>query len=192
MRRIIVSLLSVLVLVCAAACGDDDSDGASSSAGGSGDGAGAGEADAPEDTTVDDTGGSAVGGGATGTAVAVVGDERFEFVVEVCTFSPEEAANDAVLFGLNGVGDGGTSIDVVRQMGFAGTGTERDHDADPFDSIDIVAGSFMDPDLWWSSFSIEPVLEFDGRQVRADVDWMDETGDGGFDTVAGTFEATCP
>jgi hypothetical protein len=136
------------------------------------------------------------GPGGMGSGSLTIEGETWEFDVFHCA-EGADTGNANVTFSLNGEGEGDIHVSVTRQLGFSGTGTERDPEAEPVDTISLYVGNPADPDVGWhasgGSLTVyDSFLEFDGNSVYATAQFGDTTGASGTDTSEGVFEATCP
>jgi hypothetical protein len=154
---------ALLTLLCLHGC--DDGDG--------GDGQGPGPGPGP---------------GERGSGTLTIGDQTWEFEVLNC-LEGAETGNEDVTFASTGVGEGDMHVSVTRQLGFSATGTERDPDAEPIDTINLYIGNPADPEVNWQAAG-GPFLEIGANTVRATTDFYDNTGSS--DSAPGEFEITCP
>lgn len=190
-KRSLIVLFSALALV-AVSCGDDGetdaSDAPSADAGAAdADSADAGDStpeDAAEDAAADiaedlvdnlaETQASQGGGSATLT----VGDQTWTFDSVLCAFGEEMIGQEGAVFNLSSIQDGLQMYASIDSFG---------HSV----SLDDIE-DFQNPSVSLSSaFGAGEFIQLDGKNVAAEIGFMDGTTDD-FTETPGTFTATCP
>lgn len=181
MKKLLV-LLGVAVLL-AGACGGDDDDG-SASAGDDG----APSIDVDAEDFIDDPEAAAeelaedleevqaaVGGG---SATLTVGGETWTFTSVLCAFGEDEIGQEGAEFVLSSIQDGLQMYASIDSFGHSVSLNDIQDFENP--SVDLS-----------TAFGGGEVIQVDGKNISAVAEFMDGTSDG-FETVEGTFEATCP
>ncbi len=111
-----------------------------------------------------------------GSATLVVGDQTWTFGPVLCAFGPDEIGQEGAEFVLSAIQDGMQMYVSIDDFG-------------EFITLDDVT-DFENPSVGIGS-SGGMAIEIDGKSVRAEGEFFDNVA-GGFDTITGTFEATCP
>lgn len=192
-RSILIALVAALALLLAA-CGDDGDDSSTAvdaddatSTDTDGDDAG----DDGMDTDGDDAGDEGLeesidgmvddledlqdsqGGG---SATLRIGEQEWTFAPVLCAFGEEQIGQEGAEFVLSSIQDGAQMYATIDSFG---------HSV----SLDDVE-NFEDPSVGYSSFG-DFTLTVDGKNASGEGEFMDTTTDS-FETVAGSFTATCP
>ena len=184
-RRTTCALVATLALLFAA-CSSDDSDSATDP----GDSAVASDAVATTDSDPEDAGGdledsidemaedleatqAAQGGG---TATLVVGDQEWIFESVLCAFGEDQIGQEGAVFNLSSIQDGMQMYASIDSFGHSVSLTDIEDFENPSVSLDAFGGEF---------------ILLDGKTVTAEAEFTDGTSES-FDTVTGTFTASCP
>lgn len=112
-----------------------------------------------------------------GSASLTVGDQTWEFDSVLCAFGPEEIGQEGAEFVLSSIQD-----DLQLYLSIDSFG----HSVSLNDLADIA-----DPSVALVSVTMEEFIELDGKEASGEADFMDDATDS-LDTMAGSFEATCP
>jgi len=169
-----------------AGCGDDDSEtnaaptddaaqpGADDEVGADADDAGAELGEAIDDMVdnLEDT--QAAQGG--GSATLVVGDQEWTFDSVLCAFGEEQIGQDGAVFNLSSIQDGMQMYASIDSFGHSVSLNDIEDFENPSVSLDASGDEF---------------ITLDGKSITADGEFMDGTSES-FDTIPGTFTATCP
>ncbi|MFT7602110.1 MAG: hypothetical protein ACI8TP_005076 [Acidimicrobiales bacterium] len=131
-------------------------------------------ADLAEDLAESLTDQQAAQGG--GGAVLVVGDDEWTFDSVLCAFGEDQIGQEGAEFVLSSIQDGLQMYATIDSFGHSVSLNDIEDFEDP--SVDL--GSTGD------GFII-----VNGKDINAEADFRDGTSDG-FETVTGTFTATCP
>lgn len=119
-----------------------------------------------------------------GSATLTIGDQTWEFDSVLCAFGPEETGRDDTPFVLSSIQDG-LQLDATIN-------TEFGHSVSINDITDFenpsVAYSAGGP-LGAMTGDDGEIIQVDGKEVSAEADFFDDTGDG---METGTLTATCP
>lgn len=168
-----------------AACGGDDGDTTVEPGDGGAVADGDGDADAagdivgdPEDDIEDmvedlEETQAAQGGG---FATLVVGDQEWTFDSVLCAFGEDQIGQEGAVFNLSSIKDGLQMYASIDSFGHSVSLNDIQDFENPSVSLDAFGGEF---------------ITLDGKNVTAEVQFTDGTSDS-FDTVPGTFNATCP
>jgi len=111
-----------------------------------------------------------------GSATLVVGDQTWTFGPVLCAFGPDEIGQEGAEFVLSAIQDGLQMYVSVDDFGEFITLDDIEDFENPSVSIGSSGGAS---------------IEIDGKSVRAEAEFIDDVADG-FETITGTFEATCP
>jgi hypothetical protein len=111
-----------------------------------------------------------------GSATLVVGDQTWTFGPVLCAFGPDEIGQEGAEFVLSAIQDG---LQMYVSIDDFGTFITLD-DIKDFENPSVSIGS-----------SGGASIEIDGKSVRAAGEFIDSIADA-FETIPGTFEATCP
>lgn len=127
----------------------------------------------------DDDGGVGIdrqtaGGG--GSATLTVGDQTWTFTSVLCAFGEEEIGQPGAEFVLSSIQDGMQMHASIDGSGHLVSLNDIDDFENPKVSLEALGAGF---------------IELDGKHVRADAEFDDDTSDG-LTTVDGVLEATCP
>ena len=188
-KRSLIALFATLALV-AASCGDDGGgDTADTSSAGSadvepadtGDSTPAASAeDAAADLAeglVDDLAETQASQGG-GSATLTVGDQMWTFDSVLCAFGEEMIGQEGAVFNLSSIQDGLQMYASIDSFG---------HSL----SLDDIE-DFQNPSVSLSSsFGSDEFIQLDGKNVTAEIGFIDGTTDD-FTETPGTFTATCP
>lgn len=119
----------------------------------------------------------AVGGGG---AELTVDGETWTFDSVLCAFGPEEIGDEDAEFVLSAIGDGLQLYVSIDGFGHSVT----------LDDIE----NFEDPSVGWSAGDLiaAEFVEIDGKQIRAEAEFLDSRDELPSTTAQGTLEATCP
>jgi hypothetical protein len=125
----------------------------------------------------------AVGGGG---AELTVDGETWTFDSVLCAFGPEEIGDEDAEFVLSAIGDGLQLYVSIDGFGHSVT----------LDDIE----NFEDPSVGWAAGGpfgaltgeAEEFVEVDGKQVRAEAEFVDARDEMSMTTAPGVLEATCP
>jgi len=179
---IVLFLTSALVL---ASCGDDGDSTTPDPAPddtGSTDTDDTGDSDNPATDFVDDLADDlaaaqdSVGGG---SATLTVGDQTWTFDSVLCAFGEEMTGQEGAVFNLSSIQDGMQMYASIDSFG---------HSVDLNDIED-----FENPSVSLSSgFGSDNFIELDGKNVRAEIGFVDGTSADLFAETPGVFTATCP
>jgi len=131
-----------------------------------------------------DAGSAEPANGATGSAVAVIGGETFEFSQVECLFGADTGRVDDGILAMRGAGEGGLTL-----FASSTSSDPDDADADPFDAVDIQGADFSLNAVNVPAAGQPGFLEIEGTSISATTEFFDERID---DFVDGTFDATCP
>lgn len=111
-----------------------------------------------------------------GSATLVVGDQQWTFQSVLCAIGEEQTGQEGAEFVLSSIQDGLQMYASIDSFG---------HSVSLNDIQD-----FENPSVAISWLGQSGII-VDGNEVTAEVEMIDETSDS-FETVAGTFTATCP
>ena len=111
-----------------------------------------------------------------GGAVFVVGDEEWTFDSVLCAFGEDQIGQEGAEFVLSSIQDGLQVYATIDSFGHSVSLNDIENFADP--SVDV--GSTGDG-----------FIVIDGKTISAEADFLDGTNDE-FETITGTFTATCP
>lgn len=121
----------------------------------------------------DDLGAQQSGGSATLT----VGDQAWTFDGALCAFGEDETGQEGAEFVLSSIGDGLQFYLSIDSFG---------HSA----SINDIE-NFEDPSVSLTAEDSGEFIQVEGKSISGEADFVDYTTDS-LDTVAGSFEASCP
>jgi hypothetical protein len=116
----------------------------------------------------------AVQGG--GGAVLVVGDEEWTFDTVLCAFGEDQIGQEGAEFVLSSIQDGLQMYATIDSFGHSVSLDDIEDFEDPSVSLGSTGDGF---------------IIVSGKDINAEADFRDGTTDG-FETVPGTFTATCP
>ena len=182
---ILVAALALVLAACSSGDGDSATDAGGSAV--TSDAAPASDSD-PEDAAADaadaedaidemaedlEATQQAIGGG---TATLVVGEQEWTFESVLCAFGEEQIGQEGAVFNLSSIQDGMQMYASIDSFG---------HSVSLNDIED-----FENPSVSLDAFGDEFIL-LDGKTITAEADFTDGTSES-FDTVTGTFTATCP
>lgn len=114
-----------------------------------------------------------------GSASLTIGDETWDFDGVLCAIGEEETGQEGAEFVLSAIQDGLQLYISIDSFGHTVT----------LDDIE----DFENPSVSWASsfMNEDEFIMVDGRSVSGETEFMDGTTDS-MDTVAGSFEGTCP
>ena len=111
-----------------------------------------------------------------GGAVLIVGGDEWTFDSVLCAFGEDETGQEGAEFVLSSIQDGLQMYATIDSFGHSVSLNDIENFADPLVDLGSTGDGFID---------------LDGKAVDAEADFLDGTNDG-FETVTGTFTATCP
>jgi hypothetical protein len=178
------SLLIIVIALVGAACsgGSEPAPGASPDVGATAEDPTDGESDAASVDAEDFVEGivedleeqQAASGG--GSATLVVGDREWTFAPVLCAFGEAETGQEGAEFVLSGLQDGMQMYASIDSFGHLVSLDDIKNFENPAVSISSVGDGF---------------IEINGKTITAEAEFSDNTSDS-FDTIPGTFTATCP
>ena len=111
-----------------------------------------------------------------GTATLVVGDQEWVFESVLCAFGEEQIGQEGAVFNLSSIQDGMQMYASIDSFGHSVSLNDIEDFENPSVSLDAFGGEF---------------ILIDGKTVTAEAEFTDGTSES-FDTVTGTFTASCP
>ena len=111
-----------------------------------------------------------------GSAILVVGDQQWTFDAVLCAFGEDEIGQAGAEFVLSSIQGGLQMYVSIDSFGHS----VSLNDIEDFENPSVALSWFGDSGI-----------NVDGKQVAAEVEMDDETSDS-FETITGTFTATCP
>lgn len=185
-KRWILAVLAGFALLAAACGSDDGATGAEPSDGSTNSDADSAGVDDAEDAAVDDATADiddlvdnledvqASQGG--GSATLVVGDQEWNFGSVLCAFGEEQIGQEGAVFNLSSIQDG---LQMYASIDSFGHSLSLD-DIEDFENPSVSLSTFGDTSI-----------SLDGKSITGEGEFMDGTSDS-FETIPGTFTATCP
>ena len=111
-----------------------------------------------------------------GSATLTVGDMTWTFESVLCAFGEDQIGQEGAVFNLSSIQDGMQMYASIDEWGHSVSLDDIEDFENPSVSLSASNGEF---------------IVLDGKSITAESDFMDGTSDS-FDTVPGTFTATCP
>lgn len=111
-----------------------------------------------------------------GSATLIVGDQEWTFDSVLCAFGEEQIGQDGAVFNLSSIQDGLQMYASIDSFGHSVSLNDIRDFENPRVSLDAAGDEF---------------IALDGKSVTAEGEFRDDTSES-FDTVPGTFTATCP
>jgi len=111
-----------------------------------------------------------------GTATLVVGNQEWVFESVLCAFGEEQIGQEGAVFNLSSIQDGMQMYASIDSFGHSVSLNDIEDFENPSVSLDAFGGEF---------------ILLDGKTVTAEAEFTDGTSES-FDTVTGTFTASCP
>ena len=114
-----------------------------------------------------------------GSATLTVGDQTWTFDSVLCAFGEEMIGQEGAVFNLSSIQDGMQMYASVDSFGHS----VSLNDIEDFENPSVALSS---------SFSADDFIEIDGKNISAEVGFIDDTSDDPLAETPGTFTATCP
>ncbi len=111
-----------------------------------------------------------------GSATLVVGDQQWTFDSVLCAFGEDQIGQEGAVFNLSSIRDGLQVYASIDSYGHSVSLNDIEDFENPSVSLDAAGGEF---------------ITLDGKSITADAEFRDDTSES-FDTIPGTFTATCP